>query len=218
MDDQTTPNEPVEETEAPESAPAAVEPDSGQTTGSELADTPPQPAAPPEVPDEDAPVIVPSPEPAPVPQLPEPDAPQVSPPQTLPPEQPDEDAAFLSESAPIADSPPSTEIAPSTVPLVDTPPVVLDAPMQSLPHGISPITDAATLERLGLAKRRELGAAKLDRILAFAKAKGHFTSRDIRLQLVMPKRTADVYLDQLVASGRLSRRGSNHSTEYWFVQ
>ena len=44
MDDQNTPSEPVEETEAqetPEPAPVAVEPDSGQTTGSDPTDTPP---------------------------------------------------------------------------------------------------------------------------------------------------------------------------------
>ena len=41
MDDQNTPSQPVEDTEAPESAPTTVEPDSGQTTGSDPTDTPP---------------------------------------------------------------------------------------------------------------------------------------------------------------------------------
>ena len=40
MEDQNTSSEPVEETEAPEPAPAPVEPDSGQSTGSKPANVP----------------------------------------------------------------------------------------------------------------------------------------------------------------------------------
>jgi len=43
MDDETTPSEPVDSTEAPEPAPAAVEPVSDQTTGSDQANMPPKP-------------------------------------------------------------------------------------------------------------------------------------------------------------------------------
>ena len=45
MDDQNTPSEPAEDTtapEAPESAPAPVEPNSGQITASDTANMPPE--------------------------------------------------------------------------------------------------------------------------------------------------------------------------------
>ncbi len=41
MDDQNTPSEPVEDVQAPEPAPAPVEPDSDQPTGSDSANMPP---------------------------------------------------------------------------------------------------------------------------------------------------------------------------------
>ena len=59
MDDQNTPITPVDDTEAPESAPVAVEPDSGQTTGSDTPNTPPTaPESPISVPDHTCPTKI----------------------------------------------------------------------------------------------------------------------------------------------------------------
>jgi len=173
----------------------------------------------PEPDDDAAPVIVPTPV-TPLPAL-QPDASQV-PPQTAPQEPSDEDAAFVSESAPVAApiTPSNLEVTePTAVSDTSVSPINPEITEYSTDHQTAPPgsrSDMKTLAILGLAKRRGNKADKLARILAFAEKKSHFTVRDVELHLLVPKRTAEEYLDELVTQGRLSRRGDVDSTEYWW--
>jgi hypothetical protein len=113
-------------------------------------------------------------------------------------------------------------VLPSGVPSVDAPVADTD-PSAADPSAAVPgargahLFDAVTLGRLGLSARREKRQARLERLLAHAAAKGHVTCPETEILLEISKREAEVYLDELVAEGRLRRTGAKESTEYWFV-
>jgi hypothetical protein len=161
-------------------------------------------------------------------------------PQVPPPEPSDEDTTFLPSgepnepllpvpdaSAPAADIPPVipdtlAPIAPPNLEVEETPTTAADTDIV-LPASIAQIAPArsragmADLEPLSAAKRREKKEAKKSRILAYAQEKGHFKIRDIELHFLIPKRTAEEYLKELIAAGHLERRGDVDSTEYWWL-
>lgn len=114
------------------------------------------------------------------------------------------DVHAVLESVPLAQitpAVPSTESAD----LVDVPPPPSHAYMRSL-------------SRIGLAKRRKHIDTNLNRILALVAEKEHIVVSDVQLLLRISKRTAEVYLNQLVFIGHISRRGKGVATEYWWVK
>lgn len=200
-----------------------------------------EPTAPPETSDEDAPVIASPSEPAPQPS--QTDAPQVPPPEPsdedttfLPSGEPNEPLPPVPDATPPVATPPEEDSPAPTAPLEPAPTI---APTPSTPQSnfssavsastnhestiphetVAPKsrTDMTSLSRLGLAKRRQEREARLAIILALAAKKGHILRTDVQLALTIPKRTAEEYLEELVAQGRLSRRGKTISTEYWAV-
>jgi len=145
-------------------------------------------------------------------------------PTTTPPtggETLDEDAPAHAEStepAPVV-LPVSIQDTPSTVPVSST--VFPVHPEPNILHEAAapkPRADMAVLSRLGLAKRQEEKAADKARLIILAQKKGHITATDVELLLRVSKSTAGLYLGELVAEGRLERRGQSTDTEYWWVE
>jgi hypothetical protein len=71
-----------------------------------------------------------------------------------------------------------------------------------------------SVEPEAVAKEETHHAAKLDQIVAFARTRKSFKREDIRLLLSLPRRTADTYLSELVASGRLIHIGPKSHGRY----
>jgi len=139
----------------------------------------------------------------------DPDAPQPSDPVAplpTPPEAPDEGAPPI--VVPLPDPVESAE------PIAPIEPVLSTSTIQgtAAPRSRASMAD---LEPLSAAKRRMKKEANKARILALAEKKGHFKISDIELHLLIPKRTAEEYVKELMAEGRLDRRGDVDSTEYW---
>ena len=144
------------------------------------------------------------------------------------PSPPDDTTDSPIEPVPVSAAPPSvneagvdSDLSDATIdPPVGTPISTVPsspAPAVNTPAGGAHLFDGATLGRLGLAARRQSRQAKLERLLAHAALKGHLNVIDVRLLLDIPQRTAEEYLDALIASGHLERRGQKSKTEYWFV-
>ena len=209
MDDQTTPSEPVEEIEAPETpepAPAAVEPDSAQPTGSNTANTLPEA---PESPINDS-------SSTPV----EDQNPPINQPENGAPEEPI--SAPDEPEAPVNDNPPESE--PIQPPPVQSVPV--SAPTPPTPTATQTQSSAqqnqTSFIRALLAKANaKLGSnrqKKLDKLMLTAQKKGFITNEQAQDLLHCSDATATRYLSKLVQQGRLNRTDGSHWVKYLFVR
>jgi hypothetical protein len=208
MDDQNTPSEPVEKTETPETpepAPTAVEPDSGQTTGSDQANTPPEPP--------ESPINAPSTPPV------EDQNPSINQPESSAPEGPI--SAPNEPQAPVDDQPISEPVQPSPVQSV---PVLAPTPMTPLAPQAQPsaLENQTSFIRALLAKANaKLGSnrqKKLDKIMLTAQKKGFITNEQTQDLLHCSDATATRYLSKLVQQGRLNRTDGSHWVKYLFVR
>ena len=213
MDDQTTPSAPVNDTEAPEPAPAPVEPVSDQTTGSDPANTPPIAPESPINDDSNAPVED----------------------QNSPINQPESDAPEEPISAP---SEPEAPVDDQSIPANDnssTPEPVQPYPVQSVPVSApTPPTPTASQTqpsaqqnqtsfiRALLAKanaKLDLNRQKkLDKVMLTAQKKGFITNEQAQELLHCSDATATRYLSKLVQQGRLNRTDGSHWVKYIFVR
>jgi hypothetical protein len=206
MDDQNTSSAPADEAEMPELAPTAVEPDSGQTTGSDTANTPP--TAP------ESPINAPSTSPV------EDQNPPINQPESNAPEEP--------ISAPNEPEAPANDNPPESKPIQSTP--VQSAPV-SAPTAQTPIAtqtqpsaqqNQTRFIRALLAKANaKLGSnrqKKLDKVMLLAQKKGFITNEQAQDLLHCSDATATRYLGKLVAQGRLNRTDGSHWVKYIFVR
>jgi hypothetical protein len=213
MDDQNTSSEPVEDTEAPEPAPAPVEPVSDQTTDSTPTDVPPEPP--------ESPINVSSSTPV------EDQNPPINQPESNAPEEPISAPNELQtpvddQSSPANDNPPiSQPFQPAPVQSVPvsapTPPTPIVEQMQP-----SAQQNQTSFIRALLAKANaKLGSnrqKKLDKIMLIAQKKGFITNEQAQDLLHCSDATATRYLGKLVAQGRLNRTDGSHWVKYLFVR
>src|ERR1035437_8503961 len=209
MDDQNTPNDPVEEADVPESAPAAIEPVSIQPTGSDQANMPPEPP--------ESPINAPSTPPA------EDQNPPINQPESNAPEEPI--STPNEPEAPVDDQPVSE---PTSEPLQPAPvqstPVL--APTPQTPTAPQPQPSAqqnqTSFIRALLAKANaKLDSnrqKKLDKIMLTAQKKGFITNEQAQDLLHCSDATATRYLSKLVQQGRLNRTDGSHWVKYLFVR
>jgi hypothetical protein len=213
MDDQNTPIAPVDEAGAPESAPAAVEPDSGQTIGSDTVNMPPEA---PESPI-NAPIYTPVEDQNPPLNQSESSAPKE--PIYVPSEP---EIPVDNQSAPANDNPPESEPIQST-PVQSAP---VSAPTPQTPT--APQTQSSAQQnqtsfiRALLAKANaKLGSnrqKKLDKIMLTAQKKGFIANEQAQDLLHCSDATATRYLSKLVQQGRLNRTDGSHWVKYIFVR
>jgi hypothetical protein len=215
MDDQTTPSDPTADAttpppaNSPEPAPAAVEPVSDQTTGSDQANMPPKP---PESPINDSAIT------------PVEDQNQgVNQPES---NQPEEPISVPNEPEASGDDQPVSEPTPQPVqsyPVQSTP---VSAPTAQTPT--APQTQPSAQQnqtsfiRALLAKANaKLGSnrqKKLDKLMLLAQKKGFITNEQAQDLLHCSDATATRYLSKLVQQGRLNRTDGSHWVKYIFVR
>ena len=208
MDDQNTPSEPVDVAPPPppaDSATIAVEPDSGQTTGSDPANMPPEAPESPINADSNAPVED----------------------QNPPINQPDSNAPEESISAPndtetpVDDQPISEPVQPAPV---QSAPISAPTAQTSLAPQTQPSAqqNQTSFIRELLAKANaKLGSnrqKKLDKVMQLAQKKGFITNEQAQELLHCSDATATRYLGKLVAQGRLNRTDGSHWVKYLFVR
>jgi hypothetical protein len=219
MDDQNTPSEPVDVVPTPppaDSAPAAVEPDSAQPTGSNTANTLPEapespinaPSTPP-VEDQNPPI-----------NQPESDEPEQSISTPSEPQAPVDDQP-VSEPTPETDEPPTSEpiqpypvqSAPASAPTLLTPtaPQTQPSAQQNQTSFIRALLAKANA-KLGSNRQK-----KLDKIMLTAQKKGFITNEEAQELLHCSDATATRYLSKLVQQGRLNRTDGSHWVKYLFV-
>jgi hypothetical protein len=191
MDDQNTPSEPVIETpvQAPEPAPTPVEPESSQPNGSTPTDLPSD--AP------ESPISVPAPIPV------ESQNGAVNQPESEAPEAPNEAPI----PAPIQSVP--TQPAPSA-PAALTP---------SVPQSQSPAQQDQTgfiraLLAKANAKIQSKRQKRLELLMQAVSKKGKIDNREAQKLLRISDKTAERYLNKLVAQGRLRRSGAGRDVIY----
>jgi hypothetical protein len=213
MDDQTTPSEPVGETEAPEPVPTPVEPESSQPNGSTPTNLPP--TAPESATDASSPVPV------------EYQNPPINQPESNEPEgselEPNEPQALVNDqSIPVNDNPPISE--PIQLPPVQSAPVSAPTPQTPIAQQTQPsaLENQTSFIRALLAKANaKLGSnrqKKLDKIMLTAQKKGFITNEQAQELLHCSDATATRYLSKLVQQGRLNRTDGSHWVKYIFVR
>jgi hypothetical protein len=202
-DDQTSDVTPPADSSEP--APAAIEPDSGQTTGSDPADTPP--TAP------ESPINVSSSTPV------EDQNPPINQPESSASEEPI--SAPNEPETPVDEPPISESVQPipvQSVPISAPTPVTPTAP-QTQP---SAQQNQTSFIRALLAKANaKLGSnrqKKLDKIIQLAQKKGFITNEQAQELLHCSDATATRYLSKLVQQGRLNRTDGSHWVKYLFVR
>ena len=210
MDDQNTPSEPTEDTDAPELAHAVVEPDSGQTTGSNTSNTPPMA---PESPINDSSIT-------PV----EDQNPPINQSENEAPNEPEAsvDNNPVSEPSLVNDNPPISELVqpspvqsrPVSAPTPQTPIVAQTQPsaqqnQTSFIHALLAKANA----KLGSNRQK-----KLDKIMMTAQKKGFITNEEVQELLHCSDATATRYLAKLVQQGRLNRTDGSHWVKYILVR
>jgi hypothetical protein len=216
MDDQNTPSEPVENTEAQEPAPAAVEPVSAQPTGSDTANTPPTAPESPINDDSSSPVEDQNP---PINQQ---ESDEQNGPISVPnkPEVP-VDNQSVSEPAPATDEPPISEPVQPTQ--VQSTPV--SAPTPQTPTA-EQTQSSAQQNQVGFihsllikaqAKIQSNKQKKLNEIIQLAQKKQTIKNEDVQKLLRISSATATRYLVKLVQQGHLIRVGSPRDAKYQFV-
>ena len=204
MDDQNTPSEPVEETEAPESASAPVEPVSDQTIGSDTANMPPEAPESPTNDNSSAPV--------------EDQNPPINQPESNATEVPI--SALNEPEAPVDDQPISEPVQPTPV---QSTPVSEPTPPTPIVQQTQPSAqqNQTSFIRALLAKANaKLGSnrqKKLDKIMLTAQRKGFITNEEAQELLHCSDATATRYLSKLVQQGRLNRTDGSHWVKYLFV-
>jgi len=195
MDDQNTPSEPIEDTEAPESTPAPVEPVSDQTTGSDTANMPPEA---PESPINDYAT-------APV----EDQNPPINQPESNVPEEPI--SAPNEPEAPVDDQMISAPVSAPTPPT----PIAVQTQPSALENQTSFIRALLTKANAKLGSNRQ---EKLDKLMFLAQKKGFITNEQAQDLLHCSDATATRYLSKLVQQGRLNRTDGSHWVKYLFVR
>ena len=202
MDDQTTPSDPVEDTDSPEPAPIAVEPVSDQTTGSDTVNMPPTA---PESPINDYAT-------APVEDQnqgvnqPESEGSEESISAPSEPEAPVDDQP-ISEPAPVQSVPVSAPTSPT--------------PLAPQPQPPAQQNQASFIRALLAKANAKLGSnrqKKLDKIMQLAQKKGFITNEQAQDLLHCSDATATRYLSKLVQQGRLNRTDGSHWVKYLFVR
>jgi hypothetical protein len=234
MDDQNTPSDPTDDAptpppaNSPEPAPAAVEPDSGQPTGSDPANTPPIAPESPINDDSSAPVEDQNP---PINQL-ESEAPDE--PISVPnePEIPVDDQS-ISESTPATDEPPISQPAPAPPQPQPTSEPVLGSPVQAASPASAP-SQSETAQPLSPTQQNQVGfihsllvkaqakiqsnkQKKLNEIIQLAQKKQTIKNEDVQKLLRISSATATRYLVKLVQQGHLIRVGSPRDAKYQFL-
>ena len=204
MDDQT-PSMPVDEAEAPEPAPAAVEPVSAQPAGSDPADT--SPTAP------ESPINAPSNTPV------EDQNPPINQPESNGPEEPI--SAPSEPEAPANDNPPESESlqpSPAQSAQVSAPTPQTQTAPQTQPSAQQNQTSfIRTLLAKANAKLGSNRLKKLDKIMLLAQKKGFITNEQAQELLHCSDATATRYLSKLVQQGRLTKTDGSHWVKYIFV-
>ena len=223
MDEQSTQNQPIDDAttlppvNSPNLAPAPVEPDSGQITGSDPADTPP--TAP------ESPINLLAPLPA------EDQNPPINQPESDEPEEPVSAPNKPENSVddqPASEQNPANDETPTSEPVQPAP--VQPAPV-SAPTPLTPIAaqaqSSAQQEEAGLihsllikaqAKIQSNKQKKLNEIIQLAQKKQIIKNEDVQKLLRISSATATRYLVKLVQQGHLSRVGSPRDAKYQFVQ
>ena len=204
MNDQNTPSEPVEETEAPEPATTAVEPVSDQPEGSATANMPPEA---PESPT-NASIITPV----------EDQNPPINQPESSAPEQP---ISVPNEPETPVDDQPVSE------PIQSTPTQSVPVPAPTSPTPFAPQSQSsAQQEEVGFihsllvkaqAKIQSNKQKKLNEIIQLAQKKQIIKNEDVQKLLRISSATATRYLVKLVQQGHLTRVGSPRDAKYQFV-
>jgi hypothetical protein len=205
MDDQTTPSEPVEEIEAPETpepAPVVIEPDSGQTTGSDQANTPPEPP--------ESPINAPSTPPA------EDQNPPINQPES---DEPEQSISTPSEpQAPTDNNPASESISTQSAPVSAPTPLTPTAPQAQSSAQQNQTSFIRALLAKANAKLGSNRQKKLDKLMLLAQKKGFITNEQAQDLLHCSDATATRYLSKLVQQGRLNRTDGSHWVKYIFVR
>jgi hypothetical protein len=205
MDDQTTPSEPVEEIEAPETpepAPVVIEPDSGQTTGSDQANTPPEPP--------ESPINAPSTPPA------EDQNPPINQPES---DEPEQSISTPSEpQAPTDNNPASESISTQSAPVSAPTPLTPTAPQAQSSAQQNQTSFIRALLAKANAKLGSNRQKKLDKLMLLAQKKGFITNEQAQDLLHCSDATATRYLPKLVQQGRLNRTDGSHWVKYIFVR
>jgi hypothetical protein len=209
MDDQNTPSEPVGETEVPEPAPAAVEPDSGQTTGSDTANMPP---IAPESPTNDS-VVTPVEDQNPPINQPESEGSEepISAPNE--PEAPVDDQSVSEPTPqPVQSSP--VQSTPVSAPTAQTPTAPQSQP-SAQQNQTSFIRELLAKANAKLGSNRQ---KKLNKVMLTAQKKGFITNEQAQDLLHCSDATATRYLSKLVQQGRLNRTDGSHWVKYLYVR
>ncbi len=203
MDDQNTPSEPVVETPVPEpvSAPAAEppitpnEPNSSQSDGSKPSDLPPEA---PESPINDV--------------------------ASLPVEsansglkQPESEALEAPNQAPISEPTLSTQSKPaSPAPAPVTPPAPQPQPQSPAQQDQKGFIHNLLLK--AQAKIQSNRQKKLELLMLAVSKKGNIDNREAQKLLRISDKTAERYLNKLVAQGRLKRSGAGRDVIYMLLR
>ena len=215
MDDQNTPSEPVEEADVPEPTPIPVEPDSGQTTGSDPANMPPMAPESPINASNNTPV--------------EDQNPPINQPESNEPEQPI--STPNEPQAPTGGSPTTSPIPSTSIPVAPVSATsstsINESPISEPTEPLGqPVQNSSSPDQSGLirgllvkaqAKIQSNRQKKLDKVIELAQKKGTISNEDIQKSLHMPDRTATRYLVKLVEEGRLVRVGSPRDAKYRFL-
>ena len=204
MDDQNTPIAPADEAEAPEPASAPVEPDSGQTTGSDTSNTP---STAPESPINDSsstPVEYQNP-PLNQPESEVPEEPISAPNE---PKVPVDDQPI---SEPVQSSPLQSASVSAPTPQTPTAPQVQLSAQQNQTSFIRELLAKANA-KLGSNRQK-----KLDKVMQLAQKKGFITNEQAQDLLHCSDATATRYLSKLVHQERLNRTDGSHWVRYLFV-
>jgi len=205
MDDQNTPSESTEDTEAPEPAPTAVEPVSDQTTGSDQAN---MPSEPPESPINDSTTV-------PV----EDQNPPINQPESNKPEEPI--SAPSGPEVPADDQPVSEPVQTTPVQSVPVSAPTAQTPLAPQPQSSAQQNQTSFIRALLAKANAKLGSnrqKKLDKLMLLAQKKGFITNEQAQELLHCSDATATRYLGKLVAQGRLNRTDGSHWVKYLFVR
>jgi hypothetical protein len=212
-DTQNTPPIPPTPADSPESAPAAVEPDSGQTTGSNVANTPPEPPESPINDDSSAPV--------------EDQNPPLNQPESDEPEQPisapNESGATVDDqlisvtgeppiSEPIQSAP--VQLAPASAPTPQTP-IASQTQLSAQQEEVGFIHSLLIKAQAKIQSNKQ---KKLYKIVQLAQNKKIIANEDVQKLLRISSATATRYLVKLVQQGHLIRVGSPRDAKYQFVR
>jgi len=213
MDDQNTPSAPVDDTEAPEQAPAPIEPVSDQTIGSDTPNTPPTAPESPINASDSTPV--------------EDQNPPINQPGSDTPEEPistPSEPEIPVDDQPVSEPVPATEEPPISEPIQPAP--VQSAPVSAPtpPTPTAPQTQPSAQQNQtsfihsllikAQAKIQSNKQKKLGILMQFVTIKGKITNNEAEKVLRISDKTAERYLNKLVTQGKLQRSGAGRDVFY----